>query len=117
MARKNSQKLYQKSYQKERYESNKEYRMKKSDEFRARRREWFDEIVAKLSCEVCGFNHPGALDFHHIDPATKDRAVSRMIYDKCSKEKVLEEIKKCKVLCSNCHRILHYEERMRDKNI
>lgn len=106
-----NEKEWQKAYQKNRYESNKEYRIKKSDESLARKREWFTDLVSKLSCEECGFNHPGALDFHHIDPTEKDRSISRMVYNKVSKEKILLEISKCKVLCANCHRILHWKER------
>ena len=72
---------------------------------------WFAEYKSTLSCTSCGFSHPAVLDFHHIDPASKEYDISRMVTDGYSKDKILEEIDKCGVLCSNCHRILHYEMR------
>jgi NMD protein affecting ribosome stability and mRNA decay len=68
------------------------------------RRKWFFELKKGLKCEVCGFSHPAALDFHHIDPSQKKFGIS---INKHNKKEVLEEIKKCKILCSNCHRIEH----------
>lgn len=109
--KKRDQREWQKTYQKKRYESDKTYRMKKTDEQTAKRREWFTDLVSKLKCEECGFNHPGALDFHHNDPTQKDRSISQMVYHKVSVEKIQLEIGKCKVLCANCHRILHWKER------
>jgi hypothetical protein len=68
------------------------------------RRKWFFDLKKDLKCETCGFNHPAALDFHHIDSSQKRFGIS---INKHNKKEVLEEIKKCKVLCSNCHRIEH----------
>ena len=42
------------------------------------------------------------------DPSRKSGLAP--ICKKC--KKVLEEIRKCEVLCVNCHRKLHYEERL-----
>jgi NMD protein affecting ribosome stability and mRNA decay len=81
---------------KKHYESNKEQYFNK--------RKWFFELKKELKCEQCGFNHPAALDFHHIDPSQKKFGISS---NKHNKEEILDEIKKCKVLCSNCHRIKH----------
>jgi hypothetical protein len=81
---------------KEHYNNNKEQYFNK--------RKWFFELKKGLKCETCGFNHPAALDFHHIDPTQKKFAISP---NRHNKKEVLEEIKKCKVLCSNCHRIEH----------
>ena len=69
------------------------------------RRKWFYDIKSELKCERCGFDHPAALDFHHKDPTQKSFGISANKH--IGKEKVLEEIKKCKVLCANCHRIEH----------
>lgn len=59
-------------------------------------------------CCVCGYKRcDRALDFHHLDPKTKLREVSRMISENYSLTRVKEEIRKCVVLCSNCHREVH----------
>lgn len=62
----------------------------------------------KTKCAHCGEAHPATLDFHHIDPAEKEITVSQAT----SKKQVLVEIQKCIVLCSNCHRKLHWNKRM-----
>jgi len=57
-------------------------------------------------CSICGFNkNYSALDFDHIDRNKKRKNVSRLIGDTCSWKIVVAEIKKCRVLCANCHRM------------
>jgi len=36
--------------------------------------------------------------------------VSYMVRQKLSRQRILDEIAKCDILCANCHRKLHYEE-------
>lgn len=69
---------------------------------------WFYELKIGLKCSKCGFDHPAALDFHHVDPNEKEFniSLSKSAY-KNNKEGLLKEIEKCIVLCSNCHRIEH----------
>ena len=62
------------------------------------------------SCEICGYNKcVAALDFHHTDPNCKDFQISRS-HTK-SLAKVKPELDKCILLCSNCHRELHYNQK------
>lgn len=82
--------------------------LERNKQRRDKRREWFKEFKSTLKCEKCGENHPAVLDFHHLNPSEKDFSVSRS--SDMSKKRVLEEIQKCMVLCSNCHRKLHWEE-------
>lgn len=97
------------------YERNKDnpVHKKRVKDFDDRRRaklvEWFEEYKKTLKCKNCGFSHPAALDFHHRNPEKKLYEVSVMPARSMSKTKILDEINKCDVLCSNCHRILHYE--------
>lgn len=60
-------------------------------------------------CEniLCGYNkYVGALEFHHIDSNEKDFEISRKGYTR-SWEKTKEELDKCVMLCSNCHKEVH----------
>ena len=59
-------------------------------------------------CAVCGYKeHHVALHYNHIDPSTKVRNVSRA----ASVKAVKEEIRKCEVLCANCHAVKSLEEK------
>ena len=64
------------------------------------------EIKAKIGCQICKESDPCCLDFHHVDPSKKDLAIAKLVSHK-SKVKMLEEIKKCIVVCANCHRKIH----------
>lgn len=59
-------------------------------------------------CERCGYNKCiDAFDLHHNNPSEKEfdwRSMRRK-----SKEILYKELDKCSLLCSNCHRELHYE--------
>lgn len=79
---------------------------------RARRIEYnarWREFKSGLSCSECGQNHPATLDFHH--PDRKEHSVSDLLRGEVGWDKLMDEVEKCIVLCSNCHRILHYTGR------
>ena len=82
---------------------------------RQERRKWFDNAVLKgLRCERCGEDHPATLDFHHKDASEKSGEVSDMLNGLRSKQRILAEVRKCIVLCANCHRKLHLDNRKED---
>lgn len=106
---------------------NKEYRLiyrrkwyaknKKSEIAHVTRRKkqikkWFQEYKKVLRCYKCGENHPATLEFHHHSGLKKDDSVSEMVVNGVSIKKILNEIKKCGVFCSNCHKKIHYKERI-----
>ena len=52
------------------------------------------------------------LELDHIDPDTKTYNVSKMVSSMhFSLDRIKVEIRKCQVLCANCHRIKTLEER------
>jgi len=92
------------------YRKNKVHYFKKNNERKLRVRAWFKELRAKSECYFCGKNHPAILDWHHTDPSTKLYSISEMTKG-YTESTILKEMAKCIVLCSNCHRILHYNEK------
>jgi len=88
------------------------------DERKVKKYEWIKNRRQKLKeqaveykggcCERCGYNKCNwALDFHHLDPKEKDFSFSQC--STISWDKLKNEIDKCVMVCSNCHREIHYE--------
>lgn len=75
--------------------------------WRKKRREWFDLLKSKLECKNCGEKDINCLDFHHTNASNKVSEVGKMFAKHVNRQIILREIKKCKVLCSNCHRKEH----------
>jgi len=73
-----------------------------------RHRKIVDDYRKNHPCMVCGDSNYWRLDFHHIDPNTKEMCVSKMLH--LSKTRFIREIQKCIVLCANCHRDVHYKK-------
>ena len=61
-----------------------------------------------LACKVCGLEDYRVLEFHHL--ADKKNNISRMVGVGYSWKNIQTELKKCVPLCSNCHRIEHWQE-------
>ena len=97
-------------YSRKYYLANKEKSLVLNAKNRKKKRVAWQEFKASLSCTKCNFSHPAALDFHHVD-RTDHRSVNKLVQDGQYK-KAHEEIKKCIVLCANCHRIHHHEENL-----
>lgn len=58
-------------------------------------------------CILCNFDaFPEALEFHHVNPEEKEFKLSGSSLSR-SLESQIEEIKKCALLCANCHRGVH----------
>ena len=90
---------------------------------RIRKKKKYDQIASLVNkyklergCAHCGYkDEPVALDFHH--EYREDKIINVSSHWKTSwkqYEKMKEEMKKCIVLCSNCHRI--EEKRIRNEN-
>jgi DNA-binding CsgD family transcriptional regulator len=60
-------------------------------------------------CNRCGYNKCiDALEFHHLDPNEKDFTISGKSW---SFERLREEVDKCILVCSNCHKEIHYNKK------
>lgn len=59
-------------------------------------------------CEICGYNkNAAAFDLHHRNPKEKSFSLDLRRLSNSKWSDILEEAKKCDLLCSNCHRELH----------
>ncbi len=68
-------------------------------------------------CEHCGYDESLApFDFHHVDPNDKDFmisqvvALSRILKTRKLDRKTIQELDKCLLLCTNCHRLEHAKQ-------
>lgn len=59
-------------------------------------------------CCLCGFDlYPEALDFHHVNPEDKEYGIGSSNAATKALSKQLQELKKCVLVCANCHRGIH----------
>jgi len=75
-------------------------------ELRGEYREQFLDWKRQQSCLLCREDEISCLDLHHLDPNTKEVAVS-IASSVWTWSTLQEEIKKCVVLCRNCHAKVH----------
>jgi hypothetical protein len=61
-----------------------------------------------VGCRRCPESRPGCLDRHHDDGTTKTASVSQLVSNNCTVAELRAELRKCVVLCANCHRREHY---------
>lgn len=69
------------------------------------------DAAKDVPCKLCGQRFPVVcMDFHHRDPADKEICIGHAVGSR-SPAKLAEEIAKCDVYCSNCHRIIEHGRR------
>ncbi len=94
-------------YQRDYYQQHKARMLQRTRDRYNNQREKISAIKLESGCIRCGFNeNPATLDFHHTDSSTKEGTIAS--FANRSAAWVQAEIKKCIVLCANCHRIEHH---------
>ena len=89
-------------------ESNRELQKQRVLVARKKNRDYVSRVKLFVGCKNCGYKeNPVALDFHHREAGLKPIRVSDLVAKGCSTRRIKEEIRKCDVLCANCHRIHH----------
>lgn len=63
-------------------------------------------------CQLCGYSRCiAALDFHHRNPKTKRFQIAVGKSYRLKWSDIFRELDSCDLLCSNCHRELHWSQR------
>jgi len=84
--------------------------MEKVHNIYSNNKKYFVELFGG-KCERCGYSKCyAALEFHHKDPEMKEISIARVM--KRKRETALIELKKCELICSNCHREEHWKNRV-----
>ena len=86
----------------------------------AHRHYWIDLYKKSNGCYVCGYNaHPAALCFKRLkefeDDIKNSGGMYKLYNPSIPYSELLEEIKKCRILCSNCHTEILYPDNERIK--
>ena len=61
-------------------------------------------------CQICKYDKCyQALEFHHLNPKEKEFDIAQMLRKSSilNEDIIKEELKKCILVCSNCHREIH----------
>jgi hypothetical protein len=101
-----------KQYKREWNKRNKEYRK----QVKMRRYRLLKAKVINLlggECKICKEKYDGKnaciFEFHHRDPSLRESYIPHMLVN-VAWVKVLKELEKCDLLCSNCHNQIHSAE-------
>ena len=72
---------------------------------RAKRNKAFlKRVKLKHGCQMCGYKeHSAALHFDHIEPSKKHKGLAELMGT--SLRMIKAEMRKCRILCANCHAV------------
>ncbi len=93
------------------YQNNKQYYADKSKKYRNDFRDFINSVKEQKGCFNCGEKRHWVLDFHHPDNNKEYNISDLLNIQSYSKLKI--EIDKCQIICCNCHRDLHYQEKQK----
>jgi hypothetical protein len=94
------------------YETHKERHLIHVNESRERRAIYLKKYIKRIKlffgCSVCGYKKcASSLDFHHMIESDKLINISKVVNRLWTMKKTKKEIRKCVLLCKNCHQELH----------
>lgn len=102
-----------KEYHKEHYNKNSEKYKQNAKQNRQQIVNFVNRYKQITGCKKCTEKRFWVLEFHHRDKDEKSDDINNIIKFSGSLRLVKEEIRKCDILCSNCHKDFHYNERFK----
>jgi hypothetical protein len=86
--------------------------MSKSSEavkrWRKSTKERMAEAFGGICCVCKNTYQPELFDFHHLNPEEKEFQMGSIRASSISWARIVPELRKCVMVCSNCHRLIHY---------
>ena len=99
-------------YKREWNHRNRQQRQEYSAEYTQKKKEYLIELKGG-KCARCGIEFDGTnsaiFDFHHSNPEEKEIQLNKAGLKRYGMERILRELKKCDLVCSNCHRLIHFK--------
>lgn len=89
------------------YAKNRKHQLDKNMNRKRLLRKQYNNYKQQLQCSCCPEKEPCCLEFHHKDGKQKDFNLAIAAAYGYSWDRILEEIEKCIVVCSNCHKKIH----------
>ena len=99
-------KTCQNEYTKSHYRNNKKQYRDRNRRRTKEAREYVINFKKNSVCKKCDEKRWWVLDFHHVDEKKED--ISTLLSHGITIVK--KEIKKCEIVCANCHRDIHFQE-------
>jgi hypothetical protein len=96
----------QNEYTRAHYNKNKKQYLDRNKRRTKEAREYVVDLKKKSVCK-CGENRWWVLEFHHND--NKKEEINKLLTHGITIVK--REIKKCEIMCANCHRDFHHQEK------
>jgi IS30 family transposase len=85
--------------------------LKRSNSDRYKKRQALQDIKEASGCIDCGEKYPYyILQFDHLPEYIKEDQLSKLV-SRVNMDALLEEIKKCEVVCANCHAVRSHNRR------
>jgi hypothetical protein len=89
----------------EHYQANKARRYAHNKRRQAEFRSWYTSLKAGRPCADCGqVFHPAAMHWDHLPEYEKEAALGELVRHG-SRQRIVEEIEKCELVCANCHAV------------
>lgn len=89
----------------ENYRLNKDRYFQKAKEYKARLKKRIEDLKSVPCTDCNNIFDPVCMDFDHLPEFEKVREISYMLRHRWAWPKIEAEIKKCEVVCANCHRL------------
>jgi hypothetical protein len=97
------------------YYANKQAYIDKAYKKRREIRQWVYELKETTPCTDCKIQYPYyVMDF---DPLQDKKVLVSKVINRGSWKQAKDEIAKCEIVCSNCHRIRTYKRNMLINNV